>query len=85
MGGCAWMNGLPVVAARFTIELRKPIPLGSFVLLEAWIEKRENRKVFARAHLLSDDSSTVFCEGEGLFIIIDPATYLPASQSGQVT
>ena len=78
MGGCAWMNQIPVVAARLTVQLRAPLPLGTRVVFVAEILKRDRRKVFAKAQILSEDRQVLYCEGEGLFVEIDPSTYLSA-------
>ena len=55
MGYGAWISGHAVVAARITVEFKTLLPLGAEVLLEAWVERSEGRKVHMRAHLLGPD------------------------------
>jgi acyl-coenzyme A thioesterase PaaI-like protein len=67
MGACCWLAGHRVVAARLATDFRNRLPLGTDATVEAWIERIEGRKVFARSKLMDRDG-TLFAEAEGLFI-----------------
>lgn len=70
MGGMAWMSGHPVLAARLVNDFRQSLPLGTVVQAEGVIESINGRKVHTRGALRGMDGQ-VFCEGQGLFIILD--------------
>ncbi len=67
MGTACWVAGHPVLAARITSTFRRPLPLGTTALLEAFVERVERRKVFTRARVFGADG-LVYAEGEGLYI-----------------
>jgi acyl-coenzyme A thioesterase PaaI-like protein len=77
MGAAAWLAGHRVLAAKIAIDFKKPMPLGSSVLLRAWVERAEGRRVFTRGELFIPrdatdlKSGTVYAAGEGLFIAVD--------------
>lgn len=71
MGYAAWVREIPVVAAKITIEFRQMLPLDTWVILEAWIERRSGRKVKTRAHLLGANGKP-FAQAHGLFIALPP-------------
>jgi acyl-coenzyme A thioesterase PaaI-like protein len=71
MGACCWVQGYRVVAARLTTNFRKQLPLGTDATFEAWIERKDGRKVYGRAKLL-DRAGDVLAEAEGLFIELTP-------------
>ena len=70
MGAAAWMAGHTVVAARVTINFRSMLSLESEVLLEAWVDRVEGRKVITRSRLV-DRAGGCCAEGEGLFVVLD--------------
>ncbi len=72
MGGAAWMLGEPVVAAELTVRFRRMLPLGTKVVVETRVERADGRKIHMGA-TLRDVAGTVFADGSGLFIQIDPA------------
>lgn len=74
MGGAAWMNGHPVVAAELTARFRAMLPLNSRVIVEAWVQSVEGRKVRTRGVLRSEDGR-LYAEGEALFITMDPKKF----------
>ena len=67
MGASAWRSGHKVLAARLTIHFRRPLPLGSQVLVEGWIERVSGRKVITMAHM-KDLEGRVVADSEGLFL-----------------
>lgn len=72
MGSTAWMNGLPVLAGELTVSFRAMLPLDTLATATGWIEHIEGRKVTIRGTLVGPDG-TLYSEGRGLFIKIDPA------------
>jgi acyl-coenzyme A thioesterase PaaI-like protein len=72
MGGAAWLAGHVALAARLTIDFRRPLPLGSVATIETEVTREEERKVHVRGLLSIGGRS--FCEGESLFVEVDPAT-----------
>lgn len=69
MGYAAWIRDIPVVAAKITIEFRSMLPLETWVILEAWVERQTGRKVKVRAHILGPDAQPI-AESDGLFIAL---------------
>ncbi len=67
IGKVGWLNGHRVVAAKIEVSFRRMLPLGSDVLIEAWIDRVEGRKVHTRGHLL-DAEGAPYAEAHGLFV-----------------
>jgi acyl-coenzyme A thioesterase PaaI-like protein len=74
MGGAAWMNGHMVVSAELTIRFRRMLPLGTRCIVRANVTQADGRKV-STAGTLCDEDGTLFCEGEALFIVLDPKRF----------
>lgn len=74
MGATAWHSGKTVVAAKIEINFRNPLPIGTVLTMWAEITKIEGRKVYTSARLEGDDG-TLYSEGTGLFIVIDPSSF----------
>ncbi|XP_061574360.1 acyl-coenzyme A thioesterase THEM4 [Cololabis saira] len=60
----------PVVTANLSIDYRSPIPLGSTVLIESTVDKREGRKTFISCKVTSTDGSKLHTEATALFVSI---------------
>jgi acyl-coenzyme A thioesterase PaaI-like protein len=73
IGKVGWLCGHRVVAGRISVHFRKMLPLGSDVLIEAWVDHVDGRKVHTRGHLL-DSNGEPYAEAEGLFIEIGEAS-----------
>jgi acyl-coenzyme A thioesterase PaaI-like protein len=71
MGAAAWMAGHIAVAGRLETDFRAMLPLGTDALLEAWVERREGRKVWTSGRLFGDDG-TLYAEASALFVRLDP-------------
>ena len=71
MGACAWHSGHKVLAARLTVHFRRPLPLGSIVMVEGWIERASGRKIITMSHLKNKDGQVV-ADADGLFLELDP-------------
>ncbi len=66
LGEAAGAGGKPGMTASLTLSYRRATPLGD-LRAEAWIERSEGIKTWARGHLSDADGVTV--EAEGLFIL----------------
>lgn len=66
LGEAAGAGGRPGMTASLTLTYRRATPLGD-LRGEAWIERSEGIKTWARGHLSDADGITV--EAEGLFIL----------------
>ena len=85
MGGSAWMQGHPVVAAELTTRFKTMLPLGARCVVEAWVSAVEGRKVRVAGRLRQGDGDTVFAEGEALFITLDPKKFgVLASEASRI-
>ncbi|KAK5922303.1 hypothetical protein CgunFtcFv8_019577 [Champsocephalus gunnari] len=58
------------MTANLNINYRRPIPLGSTVLLESSLEKKEGRKTFITCRVTSTDGSKLHTETSALFLSI---------------
>lgn len=66
LGEAAGAGGKPGMTGTLTLRYRRATPLGD-LRGEAWIERSEGIKTWARGHLLHDGQPTV--EAEGVFIL----------------
>ena len=66
LGEAAGAGGKPGMTATLTLSYRRATPLGD-LSAEAWIERTEGIKTWARGHITGPDGVTV--ETEGLFIL----------------
>ncbi|XP_063734088.1 acyl-coenzyme A thioesterase THEM4 isoform X2 [Eleginops maclovinus] len=66
----------PVMTANLNINYRRPIPLGSTVLLESSLEKKEGRKTFITCRVTSTDGSKLHTETSALFLSISASHLL---------
>ena len=71
MGGAAWMQGHPVVAAELTTRFKTMLPLGTRCVVEACVSSVEGRKVRVTGRIMSDDDGTTYAEGDALFVLVD--------------
>jgi len=72
MGGCAWMNGHPVLAARLTVNFRAVLPMGTVAWFQARITRRRGRKIFVSGEITSAGGAAIFADATGLFIEVKP-------------
>lgn len=61
----------PVMTANLNINYRSPIPLGSTLLIESTLDKKEGRKTFISCKVTSTDGSKVHTETTALFLSIN--------------
>ena len=58
--------GHPGMTARLIVHYRKPTPLFHELVLRAWVDRVEGRRVMSRAEMY--DGETLTAEAEGLFV-----------------
>src|SRR5204863_9937733 len=71
MGAAAWMAGHIAVAGHLATDFRAMLPLGTDATFEAWVERREGRKVWT-AGTLGGAGGTLYAQASALFIRLDP-------------
>ena len=64
----------PCMTGTLKVIYRAPVPLQQEITYRSWMEKEEGRKVFAKCSV-TDNKNSLLCEGEAIFLKIDPATY----------
>jgi len=64
----------PCMTGTMKVIYRAPVPLEQEISYRAWMEKEEGRKVFAKC-TVHDAKGNLCCEGEAIFLKIDPALY----------
>ncbi|XP_078063786.1 acyl-coenzyme A thioesterase THEM4-like isoform X3 [Mustelus asterias] len=67
-GTCAAVICGPVMTANVNINFKRPVPLGSTVVMEIWIDKVDKRKIFLSCRVTNSDGSELHTEGTFLFI-----------------
>ena len=59
-------SGNPGMTARLVVHYRKPTPLFRELILRAWVDRVEGRRIMSRAEMY--DGETLTAEAEGLFV-----------------
>lgn len=70
MGAAAWLAGYPAVAVNLQTNFRRMLPIGTDSLMEAWVERVDQRKVTTRG-VITDEKGEPFADAEALFLILD--------------
>lgn len=60
------VSGNPGMTARLTVHYRKPTPLFRPLVVRAWVDRVEGRRVMSRGEMY--DGDTLTAEAEGLFV-----------------
>ncbi|GJQ10854.1 hypothetical protein GpartN1_g2645.t1 [Galdieria partita] len=68
LGSAVFLSGSFAMTANLNINYRKPIPLNSVRTVEAFLEKQEGRKLYAKGCIYDKDGS-VHAEATGLFVV----------------
>ncbi|KAK4524468.1 hypothetical protein GAYE_SCF03G2369 [Galdieria yellowstonensis] len=68
LGSAVFLSGSFAMTANLNINYRKPIPLNSVRTVEAFLEKQEGRKLYAKGCIYDKDGS-VHAEASGLFVV----------------
>ena len=69
LGAAQSLSGTQGMTAHLEVDYRLPTPLGVPLRLTGWLDRREGRKIWARATMHAGDTLTA--EAEGLFIAFD--------------
>lgn len=69
MGKAVWRAGHQVLAANLNVDYRKPLPLGAPLRCEAWVERVEGRKVYARS-VITLPGDVIAVESTGLYVSV---------------
>lgn len=69
MGAAQALTGNPGMTGSLTIDYRAPTPLHSPLIITAWADRIEGRKIYVEATLHAGE--TLCAEGHGLFISVD--------------
>jgi len=74
LGFAQSLTGNPGMTGTLEIRYRAPTPLHSELALEAWVDRVEGRKIFARGSI---HAGTLLCaEADGVFVSIDAERFL---------
>jgi acyl-coenzyme A thioesterase PaaI-like protein len=69
MGATVWQSGHRALLAHIALDYKLPVLLAQPVRAEAWVEKVDGRKIYARGHILLADGQ-VAVAGSGLYLHI---------------
>ena len=67
MGLVTWYMGHHCLSGRLCFDYRRPIPVGSRLTAEGWIERIEDKKVYTAGKLF-DDKGRTYTTSSGIFI-----------------
>ena len=67
------VEGEEARTTRFELDLRAPAPIGTFVRLEARVERREERTTEASARALGADDGALLAEARATFARVETA------------
>ena len=59
MGAAAWLNKRPCVAAELSINYRKMLPLQENMRVEAWVVKKESKKIYVESHIKNSKDQVI--------------------------
>lgn len=79
VGAHATIVSGPVVTANLNINYRKPIPLGSTLVIESSLVKKEGKKIFITCTVTNSDGSKLHTESTALFVSISVSHLLLGS------
>ena len=79
LGAAQSLSGEQGMTARLITNYRSPTPLHEPLRIEAWLDRREGRKIFVEGRMTVGDRVTA--EAEGLFIAFDPEKFLKLLES----
>ena len=64
-------KNMSTMTAYLNVDYKAPVRTPSVILVRAWLEKREGRKLWAKG-TIEDGNGNVCTKGSALFIVIDP-------------
>ncbi|XP_032060436.1 acyl-coenzyme A thioesterase THEM4-like isoform X2 [Aythya fuligula] len=71
LGTCALDAAGVVMTAQLSIDFLAPVPLGSVVLVDGRVDRREGRKLFLSCEVRGAAGDTLHAKATGLFIQLD--------------
>jgi acyl-coenzyme A thioesterase PaaI-like protein len=74
LGAAQSLSGEQGMTARLVTNYRSPTPLHQPLRIEAWVDRREGRKIFVQGTMHAGERLTA--EAEGLFIAFDPDKFV---------
>ena len=72
LGAACWMLGYPVMTARLNTVFRRPVPLGTTLLIETTVAPVRAKALSVTGRLM-DREGRIYVEGTGTFIRLSPA------------
>ncbi len=69
MGATIWQSGYRALLAHYELDYAHPVPLNVPLRVEAWLERVDGRKLYARGHILLPDGR-IAVQGQGLYLHI---------------
>lgn len=78
MGYLLWLVGAPAVTARLEVDFRRPVPVGSQLELEARIDDRSDRKIWASLEGRVDGQVAV--EARAVYVMVGLEHFAPHAQ-----
>jgi acyl-coenzyme A thioesterase PaaI-like protein len=64
-------EGILALTSRFEVELRAPVPVGTFVVVEARLEEHEGSRIELSAELRDPDGDRDYAKARGVFLEVD--------------
>ncbi len=61
-GWCLFFQGIPSVTARIETRFHLPIPIGTKLIIRAWVTGKRKRLFDAKAEVRTEDGGTLFAE-----------------------
>ena len=68
-----WGEDEPRLTGRLEVDFRAPAAVGSFVAVEASVERREGGKAWTRASAVREEDGVLVAEGRSLLVPAGPA------------
>lgn len=82
LGFVSLMHQQPAVTAKLETNYLRPIPLGVTIRSEAWLSRREGRKLFVEGAGFAGDG-TVLVEAAGIFVQVGVEHFTRAVEGGR--
>lgn len=83
LGSLNWLIGLPAVTARLEVDFRRPVPVGTELLIDARITGVHGRKVFMEAQARFDDGQ-VALSAAAVFVSVPLEHFLTHGNADEV-
>ncbi len=74
LGAAQSLSGTQGMTAHLGVDYRRPTPLHVPLRMEGWVDRREGRKIWAKATIVADGE--LRAEADALFIAFDPADFV---------